>query len=316
MAGRLHGLIRPKTRPMIEARKSHGLPGVGPLVSNPVRGRATAAAALGSRRQPDLPLHSPINHGRSVSAPLPPLDPRAHWAGMIEIHEQPSEDGRGSSYIVHHHHIRAASYGYSISRSESQNQSMIYHPNVHRGTHRWASSPHLHHDHRLNTGSTESRGFGYPFNIKSRWTAPSIIDESGRPWWSRADLRTAQIACFTTGFLFPLVWFVAAFLPLPRRPASMEDIEKAVSSTTMQEAQLQPQPQRGSISQQYPAVSEWEPMNVVDKLRLERQLAGAAELRWQNARWWRNLNRWMCIVGIVVCVVAIVLAVVGTQRNW
>ncbi|EXJ93558.1 hypothetical protein A1O1_01950 [Capronia coronata CBS 617.96] len=339
-AGRLEGLRRPKRHPRIEARKSHTLPGVGPLVSNPVRGPATAAATSATRdaRRQSFPNH----HGRSVSAPLPPLDPRAHWAGMIEIHERPLEDGRGSSYTIHHHNLHPASYGYSISRTETQSESVIYHPNAHRNSHhRWASSPHLHHDHRLNTGSTESRGFGYPFNTKSRWTAPSIINESGRPWWTRADLRTTQVICFTAGFLLPLTWFIAAVLPLPKRPTRMQDIEKQVymasAAAPQRQSYLQFASQSQSLhssrSQQYldqdqdqdqdqdreysnQAFSELESMDIIDKLRLERQLAGVAELRWQNARWWRTLNRWMCIVGVVVCVIVIVLAAVGTQQKW
>lgn len=322
---RLEGLLRPKTRPRVEARQSHILPGVGPLVSNPVRGPATAAMATWDRRRRSFPQpHSPVAHSRSVSAPLPLLDPRAHWAGMIEIHEQPLANGRGSSYTIHHHHYRRPSYGYSISQSESQSQSVIHHPKaLHRTSHhRWDSSPHLHHDHRLNTGSTESRGFGYPFNTKSRWAAPSIITDSGRPWWSRADLRTCQIACFTIGFLLPLTWFIGAFLPLPERPAAMGDIEKHVyHSAGLAE---QRQSIRSSSSQrtqdqdqdQLHGLSEWESMDVLDKLRLERQLAGRAELRWQNARWWRTLNRWMCIVGVVVCVVVIVLAVLSIHWKW
>jgi hypothetical protein len=57
-------------------------------------------------------------------------------------------------------------------------------------------------------------------------------------------------------------------------------------------------------------------MDVLSQLRLDRHLAGMAELQWQNARWWRNLNRWMCAVGVVVCVIVIVLAILGTKRDW
>ncbi|EHY55270.1 hypothetical protein HRR83_009071 [Exophiala dermatitidis] len=341
---RLEEMRRSKARPKIEARQSHVLPGVGPLVSNPVRGPATAAMTgartWDSRRQSYPPPHSPNSHGRSVSAPLPMLDPRAHWTGMIEIHQQPLEDGHGSTYTIHHHHYARPTsldddYSYGISRSGSQDPSVIHHVGGF-GSYRnsrqlWDSSPHLHHDHRLNTGSTESRGFGFPFNQKSRWMAPSVISEPGRgKFWLRGDLRTAQIACFTIGFVCPLTWFVGALLPLPKRPATMQDIEKAVYASFSAQRQQQQSPEAlgsqpelrshrysgsGSQQQHDQSLADWEEWDVIDRLRFERQLGGVAELRWQNARWWRRLNRWMCTVGVVVCIVVVVLVAVFASRH-
>jgi uncharacterized membrane protein len=129
------------------------------------------------------------------------------------------------------------------------------------------------------------------------------------------------------GFLVPLTWFIAAFLPLPKRPASYYDLEKEAYADAHAHAhahahaqatngqQQRRSSQRYSQPEEGPS-SDWEPMDVLARLRTERQLAGMAELKFQNARWWRNLNRWMCAVGVVVCVLVIVLAVLSTKRNW
>ena len=233
MSDRIGGLLRTK-RPKLDARKSHILPGVGPLVSHPIsqiRSPPPTATnrppwASGARRQsyqhPQTQSLPTSRHGRSVSMPLPPVDPRAHWAGVVEIHETPYEDGRGSSYTIHHH-----SYTYSVSgsQSDSQNQSVLHHPggngsDLRRSWHRWSTSPHLHHDARLNTGSTVSRGFGFPFNAKARWTTgvPDLTTNDGSQRGStlHLDLRSVQVLCFTAGFLVPLTWFIAAFLPSAR----------------------------------------------------------------------------------------------------
>ncbi|KAJ9617727.1 uncharacterized protein PV06_01652 [Exophiala oligosperma] len=317
---RVEALLKTRSRPRVEARKSHIIPGVGPLVSNPVREQpATAALHQRSQTYSLSRQQTPTaqNHNRSLSAPLSPADPRAHWAGVVEIHQQPLLHGR-SSYTIHHTHYRRYSNGgYSVSPSESQ--SVIYHPSpVHQRTsRRWSGSPHLHHDNRLNTGSSASRGFGFPFNSHSRWTAPSIITTRSGGFMPRANLRSTQVACFALGFVVPLTWFVAAFLPLPRRPSSYADLEKAAYANAISHAARGSE--RTSRQQYMPpeeALSEWEQMDVLARLRTERQLAGAAELKFQNARWWRNLNRWMCAVGVVVCVLIIVLAVLGTRRKW
>ncbi|KIW57929.1 hypothetical protein PV05_02485 [Exophiala xenobiotica] len=329
MTERVEALFKSRSRPRLEARKSHTLPGIGPLVSNPIREPATAALAdrRSSYTVPRSQSPASQNHSRSISAPLSLVDPRAHWAGVVEIHERPLGNGQGSSYTIHHHHYRRTSNGYTYSVSPSESQSVIYQPSAaQQGTTRhWSESPHLHHDQRLNTGSSVSRGFGFPFNTRSRWTAPSIITQSSG-FVARTDLRTAQVACFAVGFVVPLTWFVAAFLPLPKRPASYYDLEKEAYANAHAHAHAhahaQAQATNGQqrTSQRYSqpdeGLSDWEPMDVLARLRTERHLAGMAELKFQNARWWRNLNRWMCAVGVVVCVLIIVLAVLGTKRNW
>jgi len=150
--------------------------------------------------------------------------------------------------------------------------------------------------------------------------APSIAD-TGSSFFGRADLRTAQVALFTTGFLVPFAWFVAAFLPLPKRPEGLGDLEKRAAASAQYQAQLMQQQRSSRLSvqqlqQQQLNAAEWEQMDIVAKLRLERHAQGIEELRFQNARWWRNLNRCMCIVGVIVITVVIVLAVLGAKSAW
>jgi hypothetical protein len=113
---------------------------------------------------------------------------------------------------------------------------------------------------------------------QSRWKAPSL-DERSEPFFTR---RNAQVMCFLLGFVTIIPWFVGSFLRLPSRPES-GDLEKRMSSDV--------------------------------EARMRRNVAVVDELRWENAAWWRNLNRAMCIVGIVVIILIIVLSVVGS-RNW
>lgn len=286
-------IFRPRNRPRLEARKSHLLPGVGPLVSNPVRPPATAALQSRNSLRGTISvtsLHSAYNghqnHVRPMSFPLHPSDPRAHWKGTLQIPGGfNAEDG--SHYEVQH------------SRHVSADGSVICYSTYRTG--RLPSvSPHLHHDRRLNTGSTASRGYGFPFNRKTRWSAPGFGEEPFRPAFGPKG-RHFQFGCFIIGFIFPLSWLIAALLPLPPRPESFHDLEKA---------KWQQQQQQRSHDLQ-----DWDEMDVIAQLRLEKHIKGVEELRWQNARWWRTLNRWMCLVGCLILILMIVLAVIGTRQG-
>lgn len=56
--------------------------------------------------------------------------------------------------------------------------------------------------------------------------------------------------------------------------------------------------------------------DIVARLRLEKHIRGLEEIKWQNARWWQRMNRWMCCVGVVVLIIVILLAVIGTKSHW
>ncbi|KAJ5173920.1 uncharacterized protein N7500_001851 [Penicillium coprophilum] len=137
---------------------------------------------------------------------------------------------------------------------------------LHRLRHSW--SPHLIPDRRVLQRST------------SRWRAPSL-DSRNEPVFGR---RNIQVYSFCLGFICPVAWCVAAFLPLPPKPKMPQMVEYESSSDV------------GAA--------------------LEAQCVNLQQRRRDNARWWRNLNRWMISLGVVIVVVIIVLAVIGTTTGF
>jgi hypothetical protein len=84
------------------------------------------------------------------------------------------------------------------------------------------------------------------------------------------------------GFIFPLAWFIAAFLPLPPKPLP-SDPEVAAGEST--------------------------------DLRIQNRILRSERRRFENALWWRRLNRFMVLPGIVILIVIIALAIVGTKMG-
>ena len=111
---------------------------------------------------------------------------------------------------------------------------------------------------------------------RSMWKAPSV-DEKSEAFWS---WRNAQVLAFILGFIFPPAWFIAAFLPLPPQPIPPSDVEALT---------------RPSDPENY----------------RERRTGAVHDILYENARWWRNLNRFMCAVGIVVVALVVGLQLVG-----
>ncbi|KAL8823725.1 MAG: hypothetical protein Q9191_005601 [Dirinaria sp. TL-2023a] len=99
--------------------------------------------------------------------------------------------------------------------------------------------------------------------------------------------RNIQVVLFTVGFVFPIGWFVAAVLPLPPRPGTGK----------MDKGRERPG-SRASIAQD-----------------LEDRLAPVDEAQYENARWWRNLNRLMMVVGVCIIAAIIALAVIATHTG-
>ncbi|PYH98891.1 hypothetical protein BO71DRAFT_13647 [Aspergillus ellipticus CBS 707.79] len=135
----------------------------------------------------------------------------------------------------------------------------------HRLQHSW--SPHLFPDRRVNGPRAGTRG------------APSL-DSRMESLFGR---RNIQVWSFCVGFVFPLAWLIASFLPLPDKPdpnVVEEDVENQLEMT----------------------------------LRL--RLRDLERKRYENARWWRNLNRWMNPLGLVIITIVITLAVVGTTVGF
>ncbi|KAJ5753746.1 uncharacterized protein N7511_007899 [Penicillium nucicola] len=122
--------------------------------------------------------------------------------------------------------------------------------------HSW--SPHLFPDRRVLQHSN------------SIWRPPSL-DSRNEPFFGR---RNIQVYSFCLGFIFPLAWCVAAFLPLPPKPKMAPEMVEYESESDVEAA-------------------------------LEVQCMNLQQRRYENARWWRNLNRWMISLGVVVIVVIV-----------
>ncbi|KAK5937238.1 hypothetical protein PMZ80_010538 [Knufia obscura] len=282
----------PTSRPRLNARQSHTTAGVGPLVSNPVRPQSELLS-------PPPSAYRNRHTIRRVSAPISAVDPRFHWNGIIEEPETMEEAEK----------LEDHEYAASLQRAESTSARQPWRPsrNSFGPPARFIRlpTPHLHQDRRLHTGSSASHGFGAPYNARPRWQpSDGYTDEVGRPSWFKIDLKDFQVICFMAGFVFPPTWFVAALTPLPTRPTSYHDLEKM-------EAGL-----HNSYGAQSNSADDWRQTDIVARLRLEKHIRGLEEVKWQNARWWRRMNRWMCCVGAVVLVIVIVLAVIGTKGHW
>ena len=74
--------------------------------------------------------------------------------------------------------------------------------------------------------------------------------------------------------LDPSAWFIASVLPLP------------------------PKPQLSNASSKEPEHRRLSRLEVARDLEKSMGLAGAA--RYENARWWRNLNRGMSVLGVIL----------------
>ena len=125
----------------------------------------------------------------------------------------------------------------------------------HRLHHSW--SPHLYRDRRTIQHSA------------SGWTTPSF-DSTNEPVFGR---RNIQVYSFCLGFIFPLAWIIAAFLPLPPKPRMVPEMMESDD---------------GDL-----------------EMALQSQLLGLQKRRYNNARWWRNLNRWMIPLGIAIIVIIV-----------
>ncbi|KFA52779.1 hypothetical protein S40293_00959 [Stachybotrys chartarum IBT 40293] len=115
------------------------------------------------------------------------------------------------------------------------------------------------------------------------WEPPSTV-------WSEGDgisgRRNLQVVLFVVGFIFPFAWMIAAVLPLPPNPqVEMAERLESTSDLDVRQATVQ-------------------------------QRSGISDSRYRGARWWRNLNRIMSLVGILLIGTAIGLIIVGIREDW
>ncbi|KAF7545909.1 hypothetical protein G7Z17_g8811 [Cylindrodendrum hubeiense] len=115
----------------------------------------------------------------------------------------------------------------------------------------------------------------------------SIWEPPSADWEARSELtgrRNAQVAMFVVGFIFPLAWMLAATIPIP---LGIHDTEHGHSAS---------------------------------KLSLRHGHGGQPQLvdddMYRSAMWWRNVNRGMSIIGLLMLGAVIALIVVGTRQGW
>ncbi|KAI1454953.1 hypothetical protein F4805DRAFT_437426 [Annulohypoxylon moriforme] len=119
----------------------------------------------------------------------------------------------------------------------------------------------------------------------SAWNAPSVTWSADSGVFGR---RNIQVLLFVAGFLFPFAWMIAAFLPLPPKPTLAMD-ERDRSTTEF--ASESGEPSRGQHV-------------LVD------------DSRYQSARWWRNVNRFMAVAGLLILGAVAALIVIGVRQKW
>ncbi|KAJ2899047.1 putative serine-rich protein [Zalerion maritima] len=201
-----------------------------------------------------LPIHSPRRRMRDAYQPAV-----AGPSGLGRSHRPISSEAGSMDISPAMPHPTADPYGRSLGFRRKPSSV-------------W--SPHLRFDRHASRYSV--------------WDPPSVqwSAESGP-----LGRRNAQVILFVTGFLIPLNWIIAAFLPLPPDPKILlrqQMVERGGSTSSLD----------------LPA-------------EIEHTRNGAAdETRYQSARWWRTLNRFMAIFGVLIIAAVIVLVVVGVRQKW
>ncbi|PVH85488.1 hypothetical protein DL98DRAFT_409156 [Cadophora sp. DSE1049] len=124
-------------------------------------------------------------------------------------------------------------------------------------------SPHLRLDRRATR--------------RSVWEPPSVNWSTEGGWFGR---RNVQIVMFIAGFIFPFAWMIAALLPLPPRP--IRNMSERDNS-------------RSNLDSSHDRENQHETPN-----DYTRQFGPMDEARYESAKWWRRLNRYMSFVGVLV----------------
>ncbi|KAF2154865.1 hypothetical protein K461DRAFT_266218 [Myriangium duriaei CBS 260.36] len=120
----------------------------------------------------------------------------------------------------------------------------------------------------------------------SAWHVPSIDEPFPAEILGRGN---RQIVCFCLGFLFPPLWMLAAVLPLPH--CGWRQDEQGGNVTE------KPRPEAA----------------VGLDLEVDEQWGWEDERKFLKARWWRNLNRIMSVVGVGILAAIITLAVLASR---
>ncbi|KAM3504599.1 hypothetical protein MY10362_003461 [Beauveria mimosiformis] len=99
--------------------------------------------------------------------------------------------------------------------------------------------------------------------------------------------RNVQVVLFMSGFLFPIAWMIAAFIPLPTNRHLEKKNLQSTSHIDLAE----------------------------DDSASPSQLAKEIAL-YNRAKWWRDLNRAMAVIGLLILGAFAVLIALGVQQRW
>ncbi|KAI9855294.1 MAG: hypothetical protein M1824_006221 [Vezdaea acicularis] len=120
--------------------------------------------------------------------------------------------------------------------------------------------------------------------------------------------RNVQVLGFCLGFLVPLAWMVAAVWPLPEDPRRQTDREKG-GGKRKAERRAPDVEEEGVYSM--PTSPDFSRR----RSRFEREVRLVDEARFENAKWWRGVNRVMSGVGFLLVVCIVVLVVVAVRMR-
>lgn len=123
-------------------------------------------------------------------------------------------------------------------------------------------------------------------NRYSIWDTPSVAWSAESGMFGR---RNVQVVLFVVGFIFPFSWMIGALLPLPK-PSPLAMVQRDSSYSDL-----------GVRTQSH---------------EYERHIESVDELRYENARWWRMLNRIMSVVGLLIIAAVVVLLVLALKQGW
>ncbi|KAH8683049.1 hypothetical protein BGZ60DRAFT_427516 [Tricladium varicosporioides] len=124
---------------------------------------------------------------------------------------------------------------------------------------------------------------------RSVWEPPSVNWSADGSSFGK---RNVQIIMFVIGFIFPFAWMIAAVLPLPLNPMSeMRERDEEHSTSNLDSSNHSPND-------------------------YTRQFGPVDERKYESARWWRNLNRWMSLVGLLIIAAIVVLVIVSIRDGW
>ncbi|KAF3770036.1 hypothetical protein M406DRAFT_96647 [Cryphonectria parasitica EP155] len=97
------------------------------------------------------------------------------------------------------------------------------------------------------------------------------------------------VVLFVFGFIFPFAWMIGAVLPLPKpSPLAMVQRDSSYSDLAVR-----------TRSHEF-----------------DRHIESVDELRYENAKWWRMLNRCMSFVGLLIIGAVVGLAVAAVKEGW